>query len=107
MTTNDSVTVSLVVRLNAREETANQLADFLTDAVAAANAESGTIVWLALRTDDRTFWIVDAFPTERERRAHLEGPIAAALMEHADRLLAEPPEILPAEVLAAKLPPRP
>jgi quinol monooxygenase YgiN len=106
MTTNDSVTVSLVVRLNAREETANQLADFLTDAVAAANAESGTIVWLALRTDDRTFWIVDAFPTERERLAHLEGPIAAALMEHADRLLAESPEILPAEVLAAKLPPR-
>jgi len=61
-------------------------------------------VWLALRTDERTFWIVDAFPTESDRRAHLDGPIAAALTENAERLLAAPPEILPAAVLAAKLP---
>ena len=103
MTTND-VTVSLVVRLNARDTTANELAGFLVDAVAMANAESGTTVWLALRTDEHTFWIVDAFPTERARRDHLGGPIAAALMEHADRLLVEPPQILSAAVLAAKLP---
>ena len=30
--------------------------------------------------------------------------IAAALMANAERLLAEPPQILPADVLAAKVP---
>jgi quinol monooxygenase YgiN len=98
------VTVSLVVRLNARQDAADELTGFLTSSVAAANAESGTTVWLALRTDERTFWIVDAFPTESDRQAHLDGPIAAALIENAERLLAAPPEILPAAVLAAKLP---
>ena len=52
-----------------------------------------------------TFWIVDAFASQTDRQAHIEGPIAAALMANADRLLAAPPEILPAEVLAAKVPP--
>ena len=103
MTTTE-VTVALVVRLNSREATAQEVADFLAESVAAANAEAGTIAWLALRTDDRTFWIVDAFPTEQDRRDHLSGPIAAALMEKADELLTRPPEILPAVVLAAKLP---
>jgi quinol monooxygenase YgiN len=103
MTTTE-VTVALVVRLNSREATAQEVADFLAESVAAANAEAGTIAWLALRTDDRTFWIVDAFPSDAERQDHLRGPIANALMVHADRLLAEPPQILPATVLAAKLP---
>ena len=100
----NDVTVSLVVRLNARPETADELAAFLTSSLAAANEESGTTLWLALRTDERTFWIVDAFPTERDRQAHLDGPIAAALMENAEWLLAGRPEISPASVLAAKLP---
>jgi quinol monooxygenase YgiN len=103
MTSND-VRVALVVRLHARETTSDELADVLTRAVAAANEQPGTTVWFALRTDERTFWIVDAFPTERDRRDHLGGPIAAALMEKADALLTRPPEILPASVLAAKLP---
>jgi hypothetical protein len=47
---------------------------------------------------------VDAFPGPAERQAHLDGRIAAALMQNADRLLAGPPEILPADVLAAKVP---
>jgi quinol monooxygenase YgiN len=102
--TNDEVTVALVVRLDAREEMARELNTFLTDAVAAANEESGTTVWLALQSDERTFWIVDAFPSERAREDHLGGPIASALMANAERLLAGPPVILPASVLAAKLP---
>ena len=102
--TKNEVTVSLVVRLSAREETVDELERFLIDALAFANEESGTTVWLALRTDERTFWIVDAFPTENERQDHLGGRIAAALMENAEWLLASAPEILPASVLAAKLP---
>jgi quinol monooxygenase YgiN len=97
-------TVALVVKMTARPETRDEVAQFLTGALDLANAEAGTPVWFALRTDESTFWIVDAFPGATERQAHLDGPIAAALMQHADRLLASPPEILPADVLAAKVP---
>ncbi len=96
-------TVALVVKLVAKAETAAEVAQFLTGAVEMANAEAGTPVWFALQTDDVTFWIVDAFPSDAERQAHLEGPIAAALMANADRLLASPPEILKANILAEKI----
>lgn len=97
------VSVALVVKMVAREETKDEVAAFLSGAVELANAETGTPVWFALRTDDSTFWIVDAFPGEAERKSHLDGPIAAALMANADRLLAEPPSISSAQVLASKV----
>jgi quinol monooxygenase YgiN len=98
------VTVALVVKLCSKPDTKDEVAAFLAGAIDLANAEAGTPVWFALRTDEHTFWIVDAFPGEAERQAHLDGPIAAALMANADRLLAQPPEINLAEVLAAKVP---
>ena len=97
-------TVSLVAKLVAKPEAAGEVRTFLADAVELANQEQGTTAWFALRTDTTTFWIVDAFPSDRERQAHLQGPIASALLANAERLLDGPPEILPAEVLAAKLP---
>ena len=102
--TTTTLTVSFVAKLVAKGETASEVADLLAGAVDLANAEAGTLVWFALRTDETTFWIVDAFATEEARQAHLAGPIAAALMANADRLLVVPPEILAADVLAAKLP---
>jgi len=96
------VSKALVVKMIAKDDTRDEVAKFLTDALELANAEAGTLIWMALRTDESTFWIVDAFPGDAERQAHLDGPIAAALMENADRLLASAPEILPADVLAAK-----
>jgi quinol monooxygenase YgiN len=104
MSTSSSLTVAFVAKLMAKPETADEVAGFLAGAVGLANDEAGTVVWFALRTDETTFWIVDAFPGQAERQAHIEGPIAAALMANADRLLAEPPEILPADVLASKVP---
>ena len=99
-----SVTKALVVRMTARAETRDEVARFLAGAVDLANAEAGTTVWFGLRTDDSTFWIVDAFPGEAERQAHLDGPIAKALLDNAERLLTGAPEILTADVLAAKVP---
>ncbi len=96
-------TVALVVKVVAKPGLEDTVAEFLTGAVELANAEPGTSVWFALRTDSATFWIVDAFPSDVERQAHLTGPIAAALMENAEALLAVPPEIMPAEVLAEKV----
>lgn len=96
------VSKALVVKIIAKDDTQDEVASFLTGALELANAEAGTLIWMALRTDATTFWVVDAFPGDTERQAHLDGPIAAALMDNADRLLASPPEILPADVLAAK-----
>jgi quinol monooxygenase YgiN len=93
-------TVALVVKLTAKAGAEEELADFLTGAARLATDEPGTEVWLALRSDPSTFWIVDAFPGQDERQAHIDGEIAAALFANADRLLAGPPEINPADVLA-------
>lgn len=98
------LTTALVVKMTAKPETRDQVAQFLTGALELANTEAGTVVWFALRTDESTFWIVDAFPSTTKRQAHLDGPIAAALLQNADRMLASAPEILPADVLAAKVP---
>ena len=60
-------------------------------------------MWFALRTDDHSVWIVDAFPGDPQRQAHLNGPIPAALMANADRLLDSPPEIHNADILDSKV----
>lgn len=56
---------------------------------------------------DRVFCLTAAvsaaFPDESGRQAHLSGKVAAALMAKASELLAQPPVIENAEVLAVKL----
>lgn len=96
--------VSFVTKLVAKPDTTEEVRAFLAKAVELANDEAGTVIWLALQTDPATFWIVDAFASEEDRQVHVQGRLAAALTEHAGRLLATPPEILPAQVLAAKVP---
>ncbi len=96
------VTVGLVVKLTAKLEMAEEVATFLTGALELANQENGTPVWMALRTDPTTFWIVDAFPSDAERQVHLSGPIAEALFANADRLLSAAPEVHMSDVLAIK-----
>lgn len=103
-TTTPTLTLSFVAKLVAKPEKASEVAGLLSQALSMAEQEAGTVVWFALRTDESTFWIIDAFASEEARQAHITGPIAAALMANADRLLAEPPTILPADVLAAKVP---
>lgn len=98
------VTKAIVAKLVAKDDTKDEVAEFLAGALPLAEAEDQTIQWYALRTDDTTFWIVDAFPDAEGRQAHLDGEIAAALMANAERLLAEDPQLMPADVLAAKLP---
>ena len=104
ITTTPTLTHSFVARLVAKPETSDEVAGFLAGAVELANQEAGTVVWFALRTDDTTFWVVDAFPSEYARQRHIAGPIAEALMANAERLFAAAPEIMPAEVLASKVP---
>lgn len=53
--------------------------------------------------DNATFGIFDVFPGADGRKAHLDGPIAAALMDKADELLTSAPDIKQLDVLASKL----
>ncbi len=95
--------LSLFVRLEARPGQEQALADFLAGALPLADAEPKTVAWFALRFGPSSFGIFDAFPDEAGRQAHLDGPIAAALMAQADTLLSAPPSISKVDVLAAKV----
>jgi quinol monooxygenase YgiN len=99
----DMLTVSLFARLEARPGKEEEVAAFLKHGVELANQEATTPVWFALRLGPTTFAIFDAFATEGDRQKHLEGPIAAALMANAPRLLASPPAIERLDVLGVKL----
>jgi quinol monooxygenase YgiN len=93
---------AFVARIEAKPNKAEDVATLLTGALPLAEAESGTVAWYAARTSPTTFWIFDTFGSEDARQAHVNGEIAAALMANADELLAGPPEILAADVLASK-----
>jgi quinol monooxygenase YgiN len=98
------VKTALFVKLEAKPGMEGELDVFLRGGLAAALQEPATTAWFALRLGPSTFGIFDAFPDEAGRQAHLNGRIAAALMERVPTLLATAPEITKAEVLAAKLP---
>jgi quinol monooxygenase YgiN len=93
---------AFVARIEAKRDKADDVAALLAGALPLAEAEPGTVAWYAARTSPTTFWIFDTFASEDARQAHINGEIAAALMANADELLANPPEILPADVLASK-----
>ena len=99
------VTTGLIVRLEAKPGQDGELAAFLIDALPLVEEELQTVAWFALRTGALSFAIVDVFPDEAGRQSHLAGPVAAALSERGGELLARPPEIERADVLAAKLSP--
>ena len=97
------VTVGLLVRLEAKRGKEDDVAQLLRDGLSLVLAEPATPAWFAIRIAPGTFGIFDAFPDEDGRQAHLAGRLAAALMERAAELLAHPPSIERADVLAAKL----
>jgi quinol monooxygenase YgiN len=98
------VTVALLVRLEAKPGKETEVENFLKGGLALVEAEPDTTAWFAVRTGPSTFCIFDAFPDEAGRQAHLNGKVAAALMQKASELLVEPPVIEKVDVLAAKLP---
>jgi quinol monooxygenase YgiN len=97
------VTVALLVRLEAKAGKEKDVETFLRAGLPLAQAEPATTAWFAIRLGPSTFGIFDAFPDESGRAAHLNGPIAAALMAKAGDLLSKPPVIERVDVLAAKL----
>jgi quinol monooxygenase YgiN len=96
--------VGLFVRLEAKEGKEDDVVKFLEAGLALALQETTTPLWFALRLGPSTFGVFDAFAEESGRQAHLNGPIAQALMAKAPDLLAQPPAIAQLDVLGAKLP---
>src|SRR5215510_9391904 len=94
---------ALLARLEAKPGKETTVQEFLASAVALANQEVRTTVWFALKLGPSTFGVFDAFADEGGRQAHLNGPIAEALMAKAGELFSKPPQIDPVDVLAAKL----
>jgi quinol monooxygenase YgiN len=98
------LTVALFARLEAKPGKENEVAKFLETGLSLANQEASTPVWFALRLGPSTFGVFDAFKDESGRQAHLNGPIAKALMAKAPDLFSQPPAIERIDVLGAKLP---
>lgn len=92
----------LLVTLEAKPGKEGELADFLREGRELALDEPETLTWYAFRIDDSRFGIFDTFATEEGRQAHLSGPIAAALGEVTDTLLATAPEIGAVDLVAVK-----
>lgn len=97
------LTVAFVARIEAAPGSESDLADLLEGAVELANAEAATVVWFAVRTEPGIFWIFDAFANEEDRQAHANGQIVEALNANS-HLLGSEPEIMPADILASKMP---
>jgi quinol monooxygenase YgiN len=101
---NPMYTVALFARLEAKAGKEKDVAKFLETGLAMANQETTTPIWFALKLGPTTFGIFDAFTDESGRQAHLNGPIAKALMAQAPDLFSKPPVIERIDVLGAKLP---
>ena len=97
------VTKGLIVRLEAKPGKEQEVAAFLVDALPFVQNERETLAWFAVRISPSSFAIVDVFPDEAGRRAHLDGPVATALSQSGKGLLAKPPAIEQVDVIAAKL----
>ncbi|NUK00609.1 antibiotic biosynthesis monooxygenase [Streptomyces lunaelactis] len=96
--------IGLLARIEAKPEYADKVESLLRDALQLARAEEHTVTWFAFRENATTFGIFDTFEDEEGRTAHLQGRIAAALMEVAETMLSSAPDIRPVDVLAVKLP---
>jgi quinol monooxygenase YgiN len=96
--------VGLLVTLEAKQGKEDEVDAFLNQGADLVGDEPGTIAWFAIRIGPSTFGIFDAFADEDGRDAHLNGQVAAALMERAPDLLAGEPQVQRVDVLADKLP---
>lgn len=97
---------ALYVPLKAKPGKEQDVADFLKSALPLVNAEPGTRTWYAIQEGPGAYAIFDTFDDEAGRDAHLNGKVAAALMEKAKGgdLFANTPEIFKLEIIADKLP---
>ncbi|MEY9969477.1 quinol monooxygenase YgiN [Streptacidiphilus sp. MAP12-16] len=97
--------IGLLARIEAKPEYADQVEALLQGALDLARAEELTLTWFAFKESPTVFGVFDTFEDEQGRTAHLNGKIAAALMQIAPTMLAvDSPDIRTTDILATKLP---
>ena len=95
---------ALYVPLKAKPGKEAEVEAFLRSALPLVNDEAATVSWFAIKEGPSSYAIFDSFDDEAGRDAHLNGKVAAALMEKADALFSAPPEIFRLGIIASKLP---
>lgn len=101
----NNLACGLEVRFKAKEGKEEDVRQFLKGAVPLVEAEPDTLLWYAIEFPDspREFGIIDAFPSEAGRKAHLDGKVAAALFGPGKELLEGDPSVQMFEVLEGKM----
>lgn len=77
----------LLVMMNAQAGKSEAVEDFLKAGKQLVNNEPETLGWYGFKVDDTTYAIFDTFTEDAGRDAHLNGKVAAALIENAPVLL--------------------
>lgn len=80
-TSDTSVHPGLLVRFDAAHGKDDSVTALLRGAVDLVQREPGTLAWYGLRFGRHEFGIFDAFADEAAREAHVEGPVADALLD--------------------------
>ncbi len=99
----NNTNIAILANIEAKPEHAADVEALLKGAIELANKEAGTTTWFAFKLSATRFGIFDTFANDEGRQAHLDGDIAKALLGKADEWLSQAPDILMADVLAAKL----
>ncbi|KAJ3713628.1 hypothetical protein EV361DRAFT_932418 [Lentinula raphanica] len=98
------VTKGLRVFFTAKPDKVDDVRNFLKGAIPLVEAEPGTTYWYAVEfPGTNKFGVIDFFPDDTGRGAHVAGKVAAALFGSAEELLTGAPELIKLEVIAAKV----
>lgn len=99
----DGPKFGLLVTFTAKAGKQDQVAAILSNSLSVAVRESGTITWYAYRITDTKFGIFDTFNDEESRRTHLNGDIAATLVQVSDELLEGALDIQALSIVTSKI----
>ena len=96
---------ALYVPLEVKPGKEKEVEEFLRSALPLVNAEPGTVSWFAIQEGPSRYAIFDTFEDEGGREAHLNGKVAAALMEKvkAGELFSKAPDIHKISIIADKV----
>ena len=97
-----TVTKGLLLRIEANPGREADVEAFLNGGLELVLEEPATTAWFAIKLGPSTYGILRR-PDDDGRDAHLNGKVAAALMENAGELYGQP-TLEKLDVLAAKLP---
>lgn len=94
----------LLVIMKAKEGKSEDVQRFLNAGEKLVKDEPKTVSWYAIQIDNSTYAIFDTFADNSGRDAHLNGQVAAALMENAPMILEgfETTAIQTIDILASK-----